>query len=143
MDIVVNITPTQGHDRVEIIERSHAILKSIYRKLRLDLPGISKEERLSLMFRVINDSPSSDTVIRPTTLVFGIYLKNSGAGHRDSMAKRANIIREATKMGTMMKARRMVRDSSRVRLTPSMSELEKEHKLPSGSLVVVFREKHG
>lgn len=85
------------------------MFKSIYEKLRLDLPSISKEDRLSLIFCAINDSPSSDTRISPTTLVFRNYPKIPGAGDRRSMAKRANIIRGAPKLVTMMKSRRVIR----------------------------------
>jgi len=96
-----------------------------------------------MAFRAINDSPNSDTGICPTTLVFGIYPKIPGAGHRGTMAQRANIIRECTAEVTKMKARRLLRDSTRSRNSPNAAAIEKIRSLPAGQEVLVFREPGG
>ena len=80
MGIVLKVAPTEGHERIGKIERAHAVLKSVYSKLRIDMPNIVREDRLSLAFRAINDSPTGDTGISPTALVFGVHPKLPGGG---------------------------------------------------------------
>lgn len=96
-----------------------------------------------LTFRAINDTPMSDSGISPTTLVYGLYPKIPGAGPRGSMAERANIIRECTKLVLRMKAKRIVNESKKIRNSPSMNEIEKVRTLPPGSEVLVYREELG
>lgn len=45
----------------------------MYKKLYQDLPAIREHQRLSMTFRALNDTPYSDTGIRATTLVHGVY----------------------------------------------------------------------
>lgn len=103
--------------RVEKVERSHAIVKFIYGKLKIDLPSIRREERFIMIFRAINDAPNS-AGISPTMLVFCLLSKIPDAGFRGSMVERANIIRECSKIVVQMNARRIVRDSIRGRKVP-------------------------
>lgn len=140
---IIRIAPTEGHDRIGIVERSHAYLKTVYSKLCIDLPDVSREDRLSMSFRAINDSPCSDTGVSPTTLVFGVYPKIPGGGARGSMMQRANVIRACTEMITKLKARRVVKDAMKIRHTPSALEIEKVRRLPPGNMVLVYREGHG
>lgn len=87
MGIILKSVPTEAHNRIGTIERSHAILRSIYNKLKMDLPSIRREERLSMAFRAINDAPARASGISPTMLVFGILPNIPGAGFRGSMAE--------------------------------------------------------
>lgn len=125
MGIVMKTVPTEAHNQVGKIERSHAILRKVYDMLKSDVPSLRREERLSMAFRAINDAPSSSSGISPTMLVFGVHPKLPGAGFRGSYAKRAHIVRECTKAVIKMKARRMVRDSIRPRNIPSLGEQNK------------------
>ena len=143
MGIEVKIAPIKGHERVGIVERSHAQLRAEYDKLLIDLPQIVKEERLSMTFRAINDTPCSDIGIFPTTLVFGVYPKILGAGPRGTMAKRSKIIRECINLVIKLLARRTIRDSTREKSTASVSQMNKARNLPSGHELLVYREKHG
>lgn len=56
----VRIAPIEGHDRIGLIERSHVYLKRVYDKLKIDLPTLSRDYRLSMSFRTMNDVPNSD-----------------------------------------------------------------------------------
>lgn len=70
MGICIKCVPAEAHERIGSLERRHAVVRSIYSKMALDLPDIGREERLSLTFRAINDVPDRITGICPTTLVF-------------------------------------------------------------------------
>ena len=141
MGSVVKIAPAAGHERIGIVERSHAYLRKLYEKLRIDKARMPREDRLSMSFRAINDVPSSNTGISPTTLFFGVYPKLPGGGHRGYMDKRVQIIRQYSELVIKMKARKMVRDSARLRNTTSMKEMEKIKRLRPGNPVYVEREK--
>lgn len=95
------------------------ILKTICSKLRLDLPRLPKEDVLSLTFPAIN-------------LVFSTHPTLAGAGYRGSMAQRANVLREAAKLVTMMKERRNLCDAIKTRSTPSVAEIEKVRNMALG-----------
>lgn len=75
LGIAVKFAPTKVHDRIDKVERSHAMFRSVYDKLTLDLPRATKEHRLSIALRGINDAPSGPDGISPTNLVFVIYPK--------------------------------------------------------------------
>lgn len=139
MGILVKTVTTETHNRVGKVERSHAIFRRIYEKLKIEIPGIRKEERLSLTFRAINVAIDSTTGISPTAPVFGIHTKLPGVGQARTMAARANKIRECTQVVIQIKARRLIRDSTRPRNSPSMEEVYKVRHLPPGSQVIVYR----
>ncbi len=143
MGITIKAVPTEAHNRIGKVERSHAVLRKIYEKLKMDLPASRRDDRLSLSFRAINDAPSSPGGISPTMLVFGILPKIPGAGHRGSMAERANVVRQCTNLVVQMNAKRILRDSMRPRNVPSVIESEKVRTAPPGSKVIVYREKGG
>ena len=105
MGIVLKVAPTEGHERIGKVERAHAILRAVYDKLKIDKPSMSREDRLSLAFRAINDSPSNESGISPTALVFGVHPKLPGSSKRGSYAQRAKIVAECTKLATEMKAK--------------------------------------
>lgn len=139
--IVLKPIPTEAHERVGLLERRHAVVRAVYDKLRIDLPHLSPSDRLSYTFRAINDVPDADTGISPTTMVFGVYPKLPGSGPRGSMAERARIISECTKLAERMKARRVIRDSMRITKSPNQEEILALRRLPPGSFVLVYREK--
>jgi len=143
MGVVLKIAPTEGHERIGKIERSHAILRSIYSKLKIDLPKISKEDRLSLSFRAINDSPNSETGVSPTAMVFGVHPKLPGGGNRGTYAQRAKIVSDCTKLAKKMKARRILRDGARLKNSVSSAVIETIRRIPPGSPILVHREKEG
>lgn len=72
---IVRIAPTEAHDHIGVIERSHAYLRTVYENLCVDVPSKSKEDRLSLSFRALNDTPNSYTRICRTTLAYGNFPK--------------------------------------------------------------------
>lgn len=143
MGMVVKIAPTEGHERIGKVERSHGVLKSVYSKLKIDLPQITKSDRLSLAFRAINDSPNSDSGISPTALVFGVHPKLPGGGNRGSYAQRAKIVSECTKLAIKMKARRIIRDGAKRQNSLNGVDIETVRRLAPGSQVLVYREKKG
>ncbi len=143
MEIVMKIASTEAHDRVGIVERNHTQLRTIYNKICMDCPKMAKEDVMSMTFRAINDTPNSEVGICPTTMVFGIVPKIPGAGHRGTVAERANIIRECTAILLRMPARKTMRDSTQASNSASTAECETVRRLPTGSTVPVFCEKVG
>lgn len=91
--IVVKCLPMEAHELLGKVERSHATVHSVYQKLSIDLPDITRDEPLSLTFRALKDVPDSDTGICPTTMVFGVHPQIPGSSPRGSMEKRVKIIR--------------------------------------------------
>lgn len=125
MGTIVRKALTEGHDRIELVERSREYLCTVYDKLRTDLPNIKKEEKLSMAFRAINDLPSAESGISPTTSVFGVYPKIPGEAERGLVMKRSKIIRDCTEIVSNMKSRRVLRGSVRGRSCPSLAAMEK------------------
>lgn len=82
----------EGHNEMEVFERSQANLKTIYEKSYVDLPHITLEERFSLTFRSLNVTPSSTKLIAPTTPIFGIFPKITGGYVCQSLMCKAAII---------------------------------------------------
>ncbi len=74
LGIMLKGIPIEAHERIGSIERRHAIVLSVYDKLKSDLPKVSPSDRLSLTFRAINAVQDSDTGICPT-MEFGVYTK--------------------------------------------------------------------
>ena len=64
--IVKHCGACQGHGRIGIIEKSYAYLRNLYENAPLELPDISRDDRLSLIFRAVNDAPIPETGISPT-----------------------------------------------------------------------------
>lgn len=140
MGSIVKIIRTEAHERIGLVERSHAYLQTVYDKLRMDPPSISRKTRLSMSFRAINSAPSSESGILKTTLVFGIQSKIPGGRYRGSMFKRAEVIRKYTNTVTKMKARRIIRDCKKTRNVASSLDIQKVKMLQPGSDVLVYRE---
>eukprot|EP00171_Calliarthron_tuberculosum_P022600 IDg22600t1 len=143
LGIAIKTVPTEAHERIGSIERQHAALRAVYEKIKHDTPLMPISERLAMSFRALNDAPDADTGIAPTTLVFGVHPKLPGSRKRGTLAERAVIIREATKLASERKARRLIRDAARRRQGPNSEEMEKVRRLRPGSNVLVHREKTG
>ena len=143
MGIVLKIAPTEAHNKIGKVERQHAVLRSIYKKLKMDLPNLSRYERLTLAFRAINDAPDSNTGISPTALVFGVHPKIPGSGPRGTMAQRAHIVRECTKIAATAKARNNLIQSSRLRNIADIRRSDEIRKLQPGCTILVYRENFG
>ncbi len=109
----------------------------------IDVPRMSASDRLSLTFRAINDVPDSNTGICLTSIVFGVHPKLPKSGNRGSMAERARIITDCTKLAVKMKARSKIKERVRKYYAPNVQEVEKIRRLPPGTEVLVFREKYG
>ena len=141
-DIKVKCVPTEAHYRIGKVERAHSVLRSVYQKLKIDLPEISKEDRLSLSFRALNDVPSTVTGVTPTMLVFGIRPKLPGRNRDNSLAKRAQVVEDCTKLAKKMISRRLIRDSTNKKEF-NMMHVEKVRQLTKGDKIVVWREGEG
>lgn len=75
MRIIIKSVQTIASNRVWKVERSHAILRSIYHKLKMNMPSMSREELLLMSFRSINDAPISSSRKSPAMLVLIDYRK--------------------------------------------------------------------
>lgn len=107
---IVRNTPTEGHDLSGVIERSLAHFQTVYEKLYVDLPSISKEDRSSLAFRALNDTPNYYKQICPTTLVYRHFPKIPEGTARTTMFKQAEVIRECTQLVSQMMAQGNIKD---------------------------------
>lgn len=67
-----------------------------------DMPDISKEDRMSLNFRAINESPSTRTGLCTTPGNYGLFLKLLDSRKRGRMIYRANIVRSCANNVTNM-----------------------------------------
>lgn len=73
----------------------------------------------------------------------GEHPKIPGGGNRGTYAQRAQIVPECTKLVTKMKARRMIRDASKLRNSVNSEHIEEVRRLAPGAPVLVYREKEG
>eukprot|EP00171_Calliarthron_tuberculosum_P023596 IDg23596t1 len=103
MGIHVSIVPTEAHNKIGLIERYHKIVRTIYEKLKIDTSDMSRESRLSMTFRCVNDTAGYDGIV-PTLLVFGTYPKITidQTESPGTTAQRAKAIRSASKLATEM-----------------------------------------
>lgn len=83
--IFIKTVLMEAHNPIEKVERSHALLRSLYERIKMDLPSFLKEHIFSLSYCAIN-APSSTSGVLPTILVFGITPTIPGAGDRGTMA---------------------------------------------------------
>lgn len=131
---------TEVLDRIRKVERSRAYMCTVYEKLCVALPGISREEQLSLTFRALNDALHTNSGIYPAALAFRIYSKLYRARDQGTVIQRTAIIREFTAIVACMKAQRTVRDSVEVCNFPSHSQVENVKKMRSGHQALIYRE---
>lgn len=93
---VVQIASKEAHDGISVRDRIHAYLSTVYSKLCVEIPSICKRDRLSLTFRVLNDTRNSNTGICSTTLVYGTFLKIPDGVAYTNTKRRSEIITKGT-----------------------------------------------
>ena len=62
----------ESHNAIGSRERYHAFLRQIYKKVRAELPNISKDYALSLAVKAINETAGPNGLSR-ILLVFGVH----------------------------------------------------------------------
>lgn len=107
-------------------------MRTVYERLQLDVPRISREEKLSMSFRAVNDAPASGAGIASTTLVYEIYPRIPGVENFGSMLNRRNTLRQCTLLVTKMNAQHMLKEAIKDQNSPSMAEIENIRRWPSG-----------
>lgn len=55
--------PTEAYNQSGTVEISHAILRSMYDDLKIDLSSLRGEKRLAMAFRATNDAPAKGSGI--------------------------------------------------------------------------------
>ena len=91
MGIIIKSVPTETLNRIGKVERSHSVLRAIYEKLKINLPNMQRDDRLSMSFLAINHTPNSTSGISSTMFVFGVLPKLAGVGRRRSMAEKGKL----------------------------------------------------
>lgn len=132
--------PVEAHNAIGQVERYHIPLKRAYQIISAEGLGLSKEMKLQMALKAINDTAGPNGLV-PTVLVFGAYSRIS-----NSHAPSASIIARATAVKKAMvevrkcHAARKVADALNMRNGPLTKHL---HDLPLGSEVIVYREGRG
>lgn len=98
----------KAHNCVWVVEGSHAFVRTVRKKLYVDLPATSIEERLPLKLRSLKDTLNSDSRTRQMALVYGFFQKIPGGEAQSLMFKRSELIRACTEAVIQVKARRTV-----------------------------------
>ncbi len=64
--------PVKAHNSIGKVEQYHTPVCRVYKLFLKSFPKISKEERLALSVKYVNDTVGLDGLV-PTLLVFGVY----------------------------------------------------------------------
>jgi hypothetical protein len=141
--IYLKVVPVEAHNQVGLVERHHAVLRSIYQKLQHDLPSARPEERLGYTMRALNDSVGADGF--PATLkVFGIFPRLlMPAGPTPTTRERVAAIREATEEASRAYARYVIKTGVKPGPAPDVLTAARVRGMPVGSLIRVWREGEG
>src|SRR6266536_5224967 len=84
----------KAYNSVGKVERYHTPVRRVYKLFLKSFPEISKEERLALSVKCVNDIAGPDGLV-PTLLVFGAYLRIlSSKGPLASTSERAKAIKK-------------------------------------------------
>jgi|SRR6266536_1525181 len=84
--------PVKAYNSVDKVEQYHTPVRRVYKLFLKSFPEISKEERLALLVKCVNDTVGPDGLV-PTLLVFGVYLRIlSSKGLLASTSERAKAI---------------------------------------------------
>ena len=138
--IQVKQMPVEAHHSIGRVERYHVPLRRAYMILLKEIPDISKEYRLQMAVKAVNDTAGPDGIV-PTLLVYGAYPRMSADDPPSaSITQRAVAIRHAMADVRKCHAARKVQEALRTRNGPRTSHLAD---LPLGSEVLVYREKKG
>lgn len=73
MGIIVKNIPVKAHHSIGLVKRYHRPLRRVYSIIIVEIPRISRELALQMLFKAINDSVGPNGLV-PTLLVFGAYL---------------------------------------------------------------------
>lgn len=93
---VILMASTKTQDRIGNVERNHAYLRTVYNTLFAYLSQMRREERLCIMLRARNDTPSANTCLCPATLVYCVYQKLLDGRAKELLMKRADVIGACT-----------------------------------------------
>lgn len=144
LGICVEIVPTDAHFKVGLIERYHKIVRDVYGKLKIDTPDMSRELRLSMTFRCINDTAGFDGIV-PTLLVFVSYPRI--ANNPDEMASdtiiRAKAVRSAAKHASEVLTAERLRRESKSGPAANLERIDTVKRLERNAPVLVYREGKG
>ena len=141
---VMNIEPLQkpveAHHSIGRVERYHVPLRRAYNIIGEEDPGLSKQMRLQMAFKAVNDTAGPDGLV-PTVLVFGPYPRMTWEdAPSTSIVARATAIKKAMADVRKCHAARKVADALNMRNGPLTSHLSE---LPLNSEVIVYREGRG
>ena len=64
--------PVEAHNSVGLVERYHIPLIRAYKIFLEECPDLSRDERLQMSFKAVNDTAGPDGIVL-TLLVFGAY----------------------------------------------------------------------
>src|SRR6266487_5884445 len=89
--------PVKAHNSISKVEQYYTPVRRVYELFLKSFPEISKEERLALLVKCVNDTVGPDGLV-PTLLVFGVYLRIlSSEGPLASILERAKAIEKGIK----------------------------------------------
>jgi hypothetical protein len=126
--------PVESHNSVGLVERYHIPLRRSYNILLSELPDLTKEERLQMVVKTVNNTAGLDGLVL-TLLVFRAYLRISrDKGLVVSITARAAIIKKVIIEVQRCHAVRKVADVRTIRNRPRTSRL---NALPLNSKVLV------
>ena len=129
-------TGTESHNSLGQGETYHSLLRRVYKKVSLMYPTLSKELRLSLSVKAMNDTAGPNRIV-PSPILLGEILHIPHMPHSNADID--------TRMQQMRTARREYENivvQSRVRQTLQLKSPEASIKTSSrGQPVYVYREK--
>jgi hypothetical protein len=139
MAVATKSVPVEAHWSVGLVERAHPIVRRAYQIITEELQGlgVSKEMRLQMAIKAINDTAGPDGLV-PTLLVFGAYPRMVATDPPAlSISQRASAIQKAMNEVTKVRAKMQVNNALNQRNGPSTETI---HNLPLHSDVLVWRE---
>ena len=136
MAICTKYIPVKAANSIGTVERYHTILCRAYVIIIEEIAGGTKELRLQMAVKAVNDTAGPDGLI-PTLLVFGLYPRLSNMDPpAPTVTQRAAAIKEAMVEVAKCHIRWKVTDALRQRNGPYTDPI---HNTPIGSEVLVWR----
>lgn len=140
MDTEVLQQPVEAHNSIGKIERYHVPLRRAYNIISREIPNLSKEMRLQMAVKAINDTVGPHGLV-PTLLVFGCFPRMTrNDAPSVSLAQRSLAVKKAMVEVKRCHAARKVADGLRMRNGPVTTHLGE---LPLNAEVLVWREGRG
>ena len=138
--ITVTEAPIESPSTMSHVERYHAPLRAAYLKIRESLSRTTKEERLQLAVKAVNDTVGPEGLC-PTLLVFGTLPRPARIHPAATQLERAKAKGEATKEFHKEISKRKIAFAKKHTHSPKGKASNAEiHKLPAGAPVRVWRE---